>query len=382
MADKQLHKESSKITFASLQARLLATHFLLNHSRMHEAWSSFGIIVRHMQALGLHRRSVSPPSNHITHEYRKRLFWSIYINDRILSSVFGRPCAIHDDDIDQEECALANDEDIRAEGCRVAAGGDFCSAAALIHYARLARILGRILRQFYGPTARKYTITQLHQAATQVEGNLLDWQEKLPAYLNYVSLPPSALSTMTQRQTCTLKLMFAHASLLLYRPFILYSMDSNSAGVSRLEQWVKRCHDKSIEAAKMVVTECRYLCQRGLFSRVFWLVNYMQFAALGTLYMYSHLWPDARSVRETAEEAMAEFPVGVEGDLVGQRYVEVLTELQEITAKDPAAPSVGMDLLARACTVDELPPFDESLMDFGGPWSNLFFDTTGLHEYI
>ncbi|KAL0934746.1 fungal specific transcription factor domain protein [Colletotrichum truncatum] len=382
MADNQLRKESSKITFASLQARMLATHYLLNHSRMHEAWSSFGIVVRHAQALGLHRRSVGPLSNHVTREYRKRLFWSIYINDRIISSIFGRPCAIHDDDIDQDECALANDEDITASGCHLTASGEFCSAAALVHYARLARILGRILRSFYSPAARNHGIMQLHQAATDFERSLLDWQKNLPAYLNYVALPPSALSIMTQRQTCTLKLMFAHASLLLYRPFILYSMDSAAEASSRLEQWVKRSHDKSISAAKVVVNECRYLCQRGLFSRVFWLVNYMQFAAVGTLYMYSHLWPEATHVRDTAEEAMAEFPVGVEGDLVGQRYVEILGELRDVTAKSTVAPSVGMDLLARACTVDELPAFEASLMDFGGPWSNLFFDTTALDEYV
>ncbi|KAI8225857.1 putative transcriptional regulatory protein [Colletotrichum sp. SAR 10_86] len=330
MADRQLQRESSKITFASLQARLLATHYLLNHSRMHEAWSSFGIVIRHAQALGLHRRSVGPLSNHITHEYRKRLFWAIYVNDRIISSIFGRPCAIHDDDIDQDECALANDDDITTGGCRVAPDGEFCSAAALIHYARLSRILGKILRKFYSPAARNNSITQLHQFAAEFEKSLLDWQDNLPAYLNYVALPPSALSTMTQRQTCTLKLMFAHASLLLYRPFILYSMDPATGFVSRLEQWVKRCHDKSIEAARVVVNECRYLCQRGLFSRAFWLVNYMQFAALGTLYMYSHLWPEATHVRETAEEAMAEFPVGVQGDLVGQRQVVNIANMTEV----------------------------------------------------
>ncbi|KAF4879213.1 putative transporter [Colletotrichum siamense] len=379
MADRQLQRESSKITFASLQARLLATHYLLNHSRMHEAWSSFGIVVRHAQALGLHRRSVGPLSNCITHEYRKRLFWAIYVNDRIISSIFGRPCAIHDDDIDQDECALANDDDITAAGCRVSPYGEFCSAAALIHYARLSGILGKILRKFYSPAARSNSITQLHQFAAEFEKSLLDWQDNLPAYLNYVALPPSALSTMTQRQTCTLKLMFAHASLLLYRPFILYSMDPATGAVSRLEQWVKRCHDKSIEAARVVVNECRYLCQRGLFSRAFWLVNYMQFAALGTLYMYSHLWPEATHVRETAEEAMAEFPVGVQGDLVGQRYVEILNELREVTAKTPSA---GMDMLASACTVDEMPAFETSLMDFGGPWSNLFFDTSAIDEYV
>ncbi|KAL6360628.1 hypothetical protein LRP88_06335 [Fusarium phalaenopsidis] len=81
MANEKLQKESSRIAFASLQARLLVTHYLLNHSRMHEAWSTFGIVVRQAQVLDIHRRSPRPPSDHRVGEYRKRLFWVIWPSD-------------------------------------------------------------------------------------------------------------------------------------------------------------------------------------------------------------------------------------------------------------------------------------------------------------
>ncbi|KAL1837374.1 hypothetical protein VTK73DRAFT_4710 [Phialemonium thermophilum] len=151
---------------------------------------------------------------------------------------------------------------------------------------------------------------------------------------------------MAQRQMCTLKLMFAHASLLLYRPFILHAIDSSSSSSSasslsspsKRDRWVKECHDRAITAANTVVSECRYLAQRGLFSRVFWLVNYTQFAAIGTLFMYSYLWPENAGVRQTAERALDQFPAGIDGDLVGQRYLETLKELRDMTAApSPAA---------------------------------------------
>ncbi|KAJ4233240.1 hypothetical protein NW759_002020 [Fusarium solani] len=47
----------------SLQARLLVTHYLLNHSQMRETWSTFGIAVRQAQVLDIHRRSPRPPSD-------------------------------------------------------------------------------------------------------------------------------------------------------------------------------------------------------------------------------------------------------------------------------------------------------------------------------
>lgn len=369
MARQEIERESTKVTLSSLQARLLMTHYLLNHSRMHDAWSSFGIIVRPAQALGLHRLSTGRPSNYVEHEYRKRVFWAIYTHDRILSSIFGRPCALHDDDIDQDECALVNDDDVSVSECRVRDSTEtsFCTAAALIHYARLALILGMVLREFYSPRRRNHSLYSLQAAALDLQERLLSWQRGLPAYLNYLSLPPSAMSTMIQRQMCTLKLTFAHTSLLLYRPFMLYSIRANAQIPHDLEVWFRKCGDHSVEAANLVVTECQYLYERGLFSRVFWFVNYAQFAAIGTLYMHSCLWQDPHNVREVADNALAQFPVGVEGDLIGQRYLEILKELQELTLGfsllDVGSNSALLDTIPK-----ELSIFDHLLMNYGDPW--------------
>ncbi|CAG9952617.1 unnamed protein product [Clonostachys rosea f. rosea IK726] len=380
MADQQLQKGTSRISIASLQSRLLITHYLLNHSRMHEAWSLFGVVVRHAQALGLQRRSARAPANLIVLETRKRLFWAIYIHDRILSSIFGRPCALHDDDIDQEEVTLANDVDITTTSCQSSPRDTFCSAAALFHYSRLARILGMILRQLYGPESRGHSIQELHKVALTFESKLTAWKGDLPTYLDYTKLPASAMSTMTQRQTCTLKLTFSHASLLLYRPFILYSLEASVEKAPNLQGWIKRCHDKSIDAANTIVAECKYLAERGLFSRVFYLVTYLQFAAIGTLFMYCHLWPNASEARSTAEEARMAFPAGVEGDLVGQRYVEVLNELSKLTSVS------SMDLASghfQGAQLDDLAfNFESVPVDLAGPWSNLFFDPTMFDEYL
>ncbi|RWA12862.1 hypothetical protein EKO27_g2237 [Xylaria grammica] len=379
IAHTQLNEAPNLVTLATSQTRLLIIHYLLNHARMHEAWSVFGIVVRHIQALGLHRRSRSADANYIRYEYRKRLFWCAYINDRILSSMFGRPLALHDDDIDQEECALANDEDIEESQCQLTEDGVFCSSAALIHYARVARILGKILRVFYTPSARLQGISQLRTSASLFEKALKEWQDNLPPYLNYIVLPRSAVSITAQRQMCTLKLMFAHASLLLYRPFILHAIDRTAEQTSS-RQWIKRCHDKAIEAAITVVSECSYLTQRGLFSRKFWLVTYMQFASIGTLLMYSYLWPEDTSVRKTAEEAMDSFPIGIGGDPVGQRYLATLKELREMTVGAQDGSYIGQSLFD-APTELGIESVSSDNID-KGPWTNFFFDSSLIDEMM
>jgi hypothetical protein len=74
------------------------------------------------------------------------------------------------------------------------------------------------------------------------------------------------------------------------------------------------------------------------------------------------------------------FPAGVEGDLVGQRYVEVLNELSKLTSVS------SMDLASghfQGAQLDDLAfNFESVPVDLAGPWSNLFFDPTMFDEYL
>ncbi|KAE8358710.1 hypothetical protein BDV27DRAFT_169234 [Aspergillus caelatus] len=338
MAQRELERGSSKITLSSLQARLLITHYLLNHSRMHDAWSSFGIVVRHAQALRLHREATASPTNFIEHEYRK--------------NIFGRPSALHDDDIDQEECGFTDDDDVTIPENHLKSKGAFCSGAALVYYARLVRILGVVLREFYGPVRKRHDLQSLQAMAVKMQQLLQNWVLNLPPFLDFISLPPSTMSTLTQRQLCTLKLVYSHTRLLLYRPFILYSIQQNAD--------TQDTPDLTIEAAYSIVDECRSLQNRGLFSRRFWLVNYTQFAAIGTLYMYS-----------IADEALTQFPVGVEGDL-----------LQKVTLQCSTTTDNTFDGSTMDGSGIELPDLDDMLLGNGDPFGSAVLDTAFIDAYL
>jgi proline utilization trans-activator len=71
--------------------------------------SQIGQAVRIALSLGLNRE---PPPGHLSHrEYqrRRRLWWTLYIIDKKLSTTIGAPLSIRDEDIDTslpEECDL------------------------------------------------------------------------------------------------------------------------------------------------------------------------------------------------------------------------------------------------------------------------------------
>lgn len=51
--------------------------------------------------------------------------WSIYIYDRLLGSIFDRPVALHDDDIDQAECGFTDDDDVAMSEEQFKASGEY-----------------------------------------------------------------------------------------------------------------------------------------------------------------------------------------------------------------------------------------------------------------
>lgn len=128
----------------SAQARILQVLYLLQTSRMNQAWYVFGSTVPIVSALGLHRKSArsrngasrSPTSDYIVSECRKRTFWVVYTIDKYLAVVFGRPRFYHNDDVDQEYPDRVNDEDMTPQGPALTEPKMDCHIDSLIFHAR------------------------------------------------------------------------------------------------------------------------------------------------------------------------------------------------------------------------------------------------------
>lgn len=129
----------------SAQARLLQVIYLLQTTRMNQAWYVFGDATQIISALGLHRKagrkrngntSKTSPPDYIKEQCRKRTFWVAYIIDKYLSVVLGRPRYYHDDDIDQDFPDLVNDEDMDQQGSSTSEPLEECYVEALVLHAK------------------------------------------------------------------------------------------------------------------------------------------------------------------------------------------------------------------------------------------------------
>ncbi|EGX88202.1 C6 transcription factor, putative [Cordyceps militaris CM01] len=268
----------------SVQARMLQVLFLLQTGRMNQAWYIFGGTVPIVSALGLHRTSgrggsrnvAGVKTDYIVLQCRRRTFWVVYIIDKYLSVVFGRPRLLHDDDINQEYPDHVNDEDMNSHGPSASAPTFDCHIDSLIAHAKIARIIDNISREVYSlkpvPTLEKFN------AAKKFRHQLHDWRRGLPAYLG--TIQPRSLIPSFCRQAIALKLAYCHAVMHANRPFILgYNRQSASSSIDEI---VSEC----ISAAKMALETVDDIMSDGMLFHAFWWTPYATFCAVAVVYVW------------------------------------------------------------------------------------------------
>ncbi|CAH0022175.1 unnamed protein product [Clonostachys rhizophaga] len=184
--------------------------YSLETNRRHSACTFVGTALRLATIMGLHIKigSASIPEPEIR-EHRVRLWWSVYIIDRFLSSKIGLPLLISDADISID--LPSNDSALNAE--------DFGDHLEFVATLRLAKVAGHISRSLYVRTPQQRG-TFLQQVA-QIQEELSQWKELLPSPLKPRLDHSSGIGTLLQ-PTTMLHLAFNQLLIVATRPVLLF----------------------------------------------------------------------------------------------------------------------------------------------------------------
>ncbi|KAH9481205.1 Thiamine repressible genes regulatory protein thi1 [Psilocybe cubensis] len=180
----------SNASIYDLQYFCLAGQYLYSTSLPHTSWSVFGMGLRHAIELGLHRRNAhnEPPS--AEKELRKRVFWSLVCLERILSSLYGRPCAYQDEIFDVEYPIACDDEYWIMDDPRKAfqqPDGKPCTITAFIRLIRLCEVLSVVLRTLYSNKKSKTMsgyvgVDWEARMIAALDSAMIEWKDNLPDY--------------------------------------------------------------------------------------------------------------------------------------------------------------------------------------------------------
>ncbi|GAB7353472.1 hypothetical protein MBLNU459_g3928t2 [Dothideomycetes sp. NU459] len=200
---QDLHEEAS---VQQVEVLLLLSFYSNVLGRTNSAYVYSGLALRLSLTLGLHR--VKPPeqiTDPVEHENGLRVWWTVYVFDRLSSSRLGHPITIHDDDIDVPLPSAAHLEPADRE--------KFTAPEHLCANIKLARITGEILHEIYGlPRANRRSFVH---TVRKILTSLRTWDQNLPESLRW---RPS-----TTRPVASLHLHFNLCIIQTTRP-ILFGM--------------------------------------------------------------------------------------------------------------------------------------------------------------
>ncbi|OHE91839.1 fungal specific transcription factor domain-containing protein [Colletotrichum orchidophilum] len=312
----------------SSQARLLQVLYLLQSSRMNQAWYVFGSILPIISALGLHRKSGrnrgSSDKDYILSQCRKRTFWVAYTIDKYLSVVFGRPRMYRDDDIDQDFPDCVNDEDMTPQGRSSDEPEMDCHVESLIFHAKLAQIIDGISQEVYSikPVHKDDRLMIAHRYGKALH----QWRESLPHHLGTVR--PMSLIPSFRRQNTALKLAYCHAIMHANRPFLLGTGGSRGGQRSPLDDSIDEC----ITAAKAALETVDGMASDGTLFHAFWWTPYVTFCALAVVYVYEiqrGRQDGERGLFELADRCQNHLTKATTAESPSRRYSVILEELRQ-----------------------------------------------------
>ncbi|KAK9471346.1 fungal-specific transcription factor domain-containing protein, partial [Dipodascopsis tothii] len=222
LAGHYVPKVLARDNIRAIRSLMLITIYSLYDPEGASGWLALGSATRIALGLGLHRNSCTENLNLINQEVRKRVFWSLYALDRVISTVLGRPLSIQDRDVDvnhfidvcQDPELTGNHPSYSKQSTQT-----FADVSVALYMVKLRQLSSRILLSIHhhtvlsAPHPRESLLEELHQA-------LDSWKSTLPP-----------ISIAEEKTRLRIEIEYHEHLMLLYRPSPSFPEPSSSAAV-------------------------------------------------------------------------------------------------------------------------------------------------------
>lgn len=287
---------------SSIQAVVFMILFLQSSAKMSQCYAYVGVALRSALRMGLHRAAAGR-FDPIEAESRKRVFWVVRKMDTYVGAMLGLPQTLSDDDIDQEYPIEVDDEYVTKDGIVPMPEGVVSLTAAFNAHTRLMHILQKIVRKIYPIKTqnnqdsgdKSYSIP--FSTIREIESELEEWKNSLPPILTPCDAPPRYA-----RVQQLLRLSYAHAQVLLYRPFLHFvAMEKRSKPV---DQRAYACAASFVNVSRNIIHIASQMKQRGLLNGAFWFIMYTTFFSILALVYFAAENPDNATTEAVMKDAI------------------------------------------------------------------------------
>ncbi|KAF1931645.1 uncharacterized protein M421DRAFT_98754 [Didymella exigua CBS 183.55] len=232
----EIHEEGSILR---VEALAYVGYFMQNMNRRDAAFLYIGMALRMAISLGLHQEAAGTGLDETTLEHRRRVWWSIYSLDRIVSVKSGNPLTIQDEDI-----GISMPSKLPSEP-------EYCPAVVLRHYTELSRILGEILSRIYRKTPKSGS--RLMASVRNIMMSLNKWHRELPDGLRF---DPAKLSI--SRESVSTFLHYYQCINMTARPLLFHvvhrRLKNNYGGAAKEQDWKVGLSHTTIRVIEMCIS--------------------------------------------------------------------------------------------------------------------------------
>ncbi|KAK0374029.1 cytochrome P450 [Colletotrichum limetticola] len=166
---------------AALEVLLLQVSYSFFNQLGPNTWTLVGLGARMAIGLGMHASSTYEGLPADVSEKRKRLFFSVYMMDRVVSIALGRPFAINEDDIDVTPFAVEDDSDV---GAQIDLPENSFKPSILtvpLHILELRQIASNITTSVYSHRmSASLNAEQREEVSNSLHQRLLNWRRNMP----------------------------------------------------------------------------------------------------------------------------------------------------------------------------------------------------------
>lgn len=194
------------------------------------AWALLAVAIRLLQDVGAHRKATARKLGYslVTDETYRRMWWTAYVLDRLLSATLGRPTCIQDEDFDVDLPTLVDDVHlVSASDADRPTAQQPAERPALIsgfvYGLKLFQILGRTLRTVYAISKSRVSRGFVGSAwdgyiVAEIDSSLNQWLSQVPPHLRYGNSEVQDEEWLIQ--SSNLFLIYYYTQVLVHRPFI------------------------------------------------------------------------------------------------------------------------------------------------------------------
>ncbi|CAF3498258.1 unnamed protein product [Fusarium graminearum] len=203
-----------------------------------QAWNNHGLVIRSAMALGLHCESSGASFDPVQQEFRRRTWVVIYCLDKVLSTAFGRPASIPDEQMNsfsrRESVTGLSPVSLSDPRVPVDLPGDFLSVSF-----RLYQVMSKSLVEQYGANLDHVDSGHDDMAPLKASGELRKqlrlWAGSLPGHLRVCQPEDECIGVNSQgnRLRVILTMRYHNLGILIHKPLL-------SATIRHLFQSEKR----------------------------------------------------------------------------------------------------------------------------------------------